>query len=168
MNDHGDDERTHRAFVAPTVVAAILLASVLGVATCGNSSSAECAAKLQAYESAVTAAAQCDPTASMPCTEYGYLCGPVGVRPDSTTSLTSMLSDYMAAGCTLPYLGCPISTKTPPPYTCTSASSGVNVCSSSCENLPAGGTCISQSTGCATQVLDAFCAGPSVVCCSSQ
>ena len=167
MNDHGDDERTQRAFILPTVVAAIILPSLLGVA-CGGASSAECATKLQAYESAVIAAAKCDPTASMPCTAYGDLCGPVGVSPDSTTSLSTMLSDYKAAGCTIPYLGCPISAETPPPYTCTSASSGVNVCSSSCENLPAGGTCVSQSTGCANGVLEAFCAGPSMVCCSSQ
>lgn len=172
MNDFGDHGQTHRPFVLPTVVATILSAGLLAVACGGSSSSstsmsADCAARLNAYDLAVTAAKQCDPTASVPCTSYAYLCGPVGVTPDSTTSLSAMLSDYMAAGCTLPFLGCPIWVETPPPYTCTSGKGGVNVCASSCENAPVGGTCVSQSTGCATVVLEAFCAGPSMVCCSS-
>lgn len=170
MNDRGGRERIHRAVVLPAVVAAMLSAALLSVACSSSSpsaSSVDCAAKLKAYDAAVVAASQCDPTASTPCTSYGYLCGPVGVRPDSTTSLGAMLADYKAAGCTIPYVGCPIWVETPPPYTCTLGSTGVNVCSTLCENTPSGGTCVSQAMGCPNVALNAFCAGQSMVCCSS-
>ena len=156
---------THSVQGRPNCVLVALVSAAF--AGCGSSNHDDCATKLQAYDSAVRDAMQCNPGAAVPCAPYEYyFCGPVGVNPDSTTALSTILSEYLAAGCTLPVHQCPIVVVTPPPYTCQPGAGGGNQCYSLCENMPTG-TCVSQSTGCANLVFDAFCSGTSMECCSS-
>jgi hypothetical protein len=126
----------------------------------------DCNAKWNAYVEAISAAEQCNPAAAVPCTPYQFLCGPLGVNPDDTVSLTAMLSEYTGAGCKVPSLECPIFAESPAPYTCQPGTGGRNVCYSFCANLPKG-TCVSQSTGCGDGVsaLQGYCSGTSMECC---
>src|ERR1017187_5492581 len=134
-----------------------------------NSDANDCETKRQLYYAAVAAAGQCDPAAALPCFAYdGVECPTVGVSPDSVAALTANLSEFKAAGCSLPLHSCPIWVMTPPPYTCQAGADGVHRCYSVCEQMIGGrATCVGQSTGCANVVLAAgFCSGTSMLCCS--
>jgi hypothetical protein len=129
----------------------------------------DCESRRQVYYAAVTAAAQCDPTATVPCAAYtGVECPTVGVNPEAVADLSARLADYQAAGCTLPLHSCPSSVMTPPPYTCQVGGDGVHRCYSTCENLMGGrATCVGQSADCASIVLTAgYCSGTAMVCCA--
>ena len=127
----------------------------------------DCDTRLRVYYAAVAAATRCDPAAAEPCAAYdGVECPPVGVNPDSVAALSAELSDYEAAGCALP-LRCSIWTMTPAPYTCQAGEDGLYKCYSFCEQMWGGrATCVDQSTGCPNMVLDGFCSGTSMSCCS--
>jgi len=134
-----------------------------------DSDANDCETKRQLYYAAVAAAGQCDPAAAVPCSAYdGVECPTVGVNPDSVAALTVNLSEFKAAGCSLPLHSCPIWVMTPPPYTCKAGADGLYRCYSVCEQMIGGrATCVGQSTGCANVVLAAgFCSGTSMLCCS--
>ena len=146
---------------------ALLGILVLSVAMAGCGGGSDCETKRQLYYTAVETAEQCDPAAAVPCANYdGVECPTVGVNPNSVAALSAKLSEYKAAGCTLPIHSCPIWVMTPPPYTCQAGADGVNRCISVCEQMMGGrATCVSQSTGCANVLLAGAC-GTSMVCCS--
>lgn len=134
-----------------------------------DSSNTDCETMRQLYYAAVSAAGQCDPTASVPCAAYdGVECPTVGVSPGSVASLNAKLAEYKSAGCSLPRHSCPISVVTPAPYTCQPDTSGGHRCYSVCESMVGGkATCVSTSSGCKTAELSAgFCSGTAMVCCS--
>ena len=136
----------------------------VALAGCGGDN--DCESKRQLYYTAVETSEQCDPAAAAPCASYdGVECPTVGVNPNSVAPLSAKLSEYKAAGCTLPIHSCPVSVMTPPPYTCQAGADGVNRCYSACEQIMGGrATCVSQSIGCANGVRAEGC-GPSLVCC---
>ncbi len=148
---------------APRMPVTLGALAVLGASSCSNT---DCTTRLNAYEAAIYAAGQCNLAAAVPCTGYQDLCGPVGVNPDAAAALSATLSEYEAAECSLPVLGCPISVETPPPYACETAGDGGGArCFSSCESLD--GTCVSQSMGCGNGSVDAelFCSDATTECC---
>ena len=149
--------------------AALTIAGACAGESSQTGSDAACDAKRDAYYAAVEAAAQCDPSAAQPCTSYDAVeCPPVGVSPNSVTTLQVALSDFTAAGCQLPVHSCPIWVMTPAPYTCQPGPDAVTRCYSVCEQMiGARATCVSGAAACANVVLDAgYCSGTSMVCCS--
>lgn len=149
-------------FQVLVTLGALFLSGACGVLE-GN-----CDERRQAYYEAVAAAAQCNPSAADPCAAYADVeCPPVGVNPDSMAALKTKLSDYKAAGCSLPVHSCPALVGTPPPYTCQAGADGLNRCYSACEKMMGGrATCLSKSTGCKNIALTGYCSGTSMVCCS--